>query len=439
MSDTNTPKNSTAKEEPLYTVSSSKTPRAGGRNVSFTLPSVPRINLQSIAARTRALGLAIVLAVGLLGGYLGATVHDFTSDSVITSTLSGEKKIVTSESQLVSNIAKNVGPSVVSVNVTVGGGSDTSDAYNHYFGFGSGTQPTQEASGTGVIISEDGLVLTNRHVVPVGTTKVSITLSDGTELEDVSVVGRTNDGESLDIAVLKINDAKGHELPVATLGDSSKVAVGDEVVAIGNALGQFQNTVTSGIISGYGRNITAGSSDSASTDTENLENLFQTDAAINQGNSGGPLVNLNGQVIGINTAIASDSQNIGFAIPINDIKGLVNQVVATGKLERPYLGVRYVALTADLAKQFDLNVKAGAYIAPTNDGTPSVITGGPADKAGLKGGDIITKVDRTSVDENHSLVGLLGKYQPGDKVKLTVVNGDKTRTVTVTLGTMPTS
>lgn len=439
MADTSTPKNSTTEETPLYSVSSSKTPRISGRNVGFTLSNIPRINLHSIAARTKALGLAIVLAVGLLGGYLGATVRDLTNDSVITSTLSGEKKIVTSESQLVSSIAKNVGPSVVSVNVTVGGSNDVSDAYNRYFGFGSGVQPTQEASGTGVIISKGGLVLTNRHVVPAGTTKVSITLSDGTELEDVSVVGRTNDGESLDIAVLKINDAKGHKLPVATLGDSSKVAVGDEVVAIGNALGQFQNTVTSGIISGYGRNITAGSSDSTSTDTENLENLFQTDAAINQGNSGGPLVNLNGQVIGINTAIASDSQNIGFAIPINDIKGLVNQVITTGKLERPYLGVRYVALTADLAKQFDLNVEAGAYIVPTSDGTSSVIAGGPADKAGLKVGDIITKVDKTSVDENHSLVGLLGKYQPGDKVKLTVVNGDKTRTVTVTLGAMPTS
>ena len=435
MADTNTSKN-ISEEVPAHTVSSAKTPRSG-RNFAFILPSRPRISLRNIAGRTKALGLAAVLAVGLLGGFLGSYIQEQTSDSIITGTLSGEKKIVTSESELINSIAKNVGPSVVSVNVSVDNGAPESDVYNRYFGYSDGTPQVQEAAGTGVIISKEGLVLTNRHVVPVGTTKVSITLSDGTELDNVSVVGRTNEGDSIDIAVLKINDAKGHKLPAATLGDSSNVAVGDEVVAIGNALGQFQNTVTSGIISGYGRSITAGSSDGTSAETENLENLFQTDAAINQGNSGGPLVNLNGQVIGINTAVASDSQNIGFAIPINDIKGLINRVVATGKLERPYLGVRYIALTADIAKQYDLQVESGAYIAETNDGSSSVIEDGPAAKAGLKTGDIITKVDGTAVDEDHSLTGLLGKHQPGDDVKLTIVRGDKTQTVTVTLGVMP--
>ncbi len=438
MADTNTPKD-TPEEVPAHTVSSAKTPRTG-RSINFTMPHIPRphVSWRNVTSRTKALGIAAVLLVGLLGGFLGAYIQNHTSDSIITGSLSGEKKIVTSESQLINNIAKNVGPSVVSVNVSIGGSSDESDAYNRYFGYGGGS-PTQEAAGTGVIISKEGLVLTNRHVVPSGTTNVTITLSDGTELDDVSVLGRTNDNDSLDIAVLKINDAKGHKLPAATLGDSSSVAIGDEVVAIGNALGQFQNTVTSGIVSGFGRNITAGSSDGASADSENLENLFQTDAAINEGNSGGPLVNLNGQVIGINTAVASDSQNIGFAIPINDIKGLIDRVVETGKLERPYLGVRYVALTADIAKQYDLSVESGAYIAPTNDGSGPVIDGGPADKAGLKTGDIVTKVDGAAVNEDHSLTSLLGKHQPGDEVKLTVVNGDKTRTLTVTLGVMPSS
>ncbi|HEY1064294.1 MAG TPA: trypsin-like peptidase domain-containing protein [Candidatus Saccharimonadales bacterium] len=430
MADTNTSKNM-SEEAPEHSVSSSRTPR--GRNISFTLPSMPRVGWRNIAGRTKALGLAGMLAVGLLGGFAGAAIQESTSDSLFTATIGDEKKIVTSESELISSIAKNVGPSVVSVNVSVA--NEDAAAYRRFFGYRDGEVPTQQAAGTGVIISKDGLVLTNRHVVPSGTTKVSITLSDGTELEDVEVLGRTNDNDSLDIAVLKITDAKGHKLPAATLGDSSKVAVGDEVVAIGNALGQFQNTVTSGIISGFGRSIVAGSEDTA--DTENLENLFQTDAAINQGNSGGPLVNLNGQVIGINTAVASDSQNIGFAIPINDVKGIIERVVATGKLERPYLGVRYVSLTADLAKEYELKVDSGAYIAPAPEGTETVLSDGPAAKAGLKTGDIITKVNGEVVNKDRSLTSLLSKYQPGDRVKLTVVHDNDTRSVTVTLGVMP--
>ncbi len=177
----------------------------------------------------------------------------------------------------------------------------------------------------------------------------------------------------LDIAFLKINNAEGQKLVPATIGDSSTVQVGDDVVAIGNALGQFQNTVTSGIISGYGRTVEASSSDGGGIDgadssaTENLDDLFQTDAAINEGNSGGPLVNLNGQVIGINTAIAGDAQNIGFAIPINDVKGLITQVLKTGTFQRPYLGVRYIPLTADVANEYNLSVQNGAFIAPSSN------------------------------------------------------------------------
>jgi S1-C subfamily serine protease len=405
-----------------------------GRQVSFTLPSMPRISLRNVAYRTKIAGLVAMLLLGLVGGYAGSWLQDRSSDGIFTATLGGDKKIVTQESQLVSTIAKNVGPSVVSVNVSVDQGTEQSDAYRRYFGLPE--QQEAAAAGTGIIISKNGLVLTNRHVVPEGTTKVSITLSDGTELDNVKVVGRTSDTDTLDIAILKIEDTKGHRLTAATLGDSSKVTVGDGVVAIGNALGQFQNTITSGIISGYGRSIVAGSS-SDSGETENLDNLFQTDAAINEGNSGGPLVNLNGQVIGVNTAIASDSQNIGFAIPINDVTGLIKQVIETGKFERPFLGVRYVSLTDDIAKQYGLDVTRGAYIAPTTDGSDSIVIGGAADKAGLKTGDVITKVAGQSVDQTNSLTSRLGRYQPGDKVELTVVNGRDTRTVTVTLGTAP--
>lgn len=410
-------------------VASARPPRAG-KQISFTLPSMPRISMRNIAARTKAFGLAAILVVGLIGGFAGSWLQEEASDDVLSVSVGDEKKVVTSKSQLVSSIAKNVGASVVSINVSV---TSSSDSFGFY-GFAAPEQ--QQAAGTGIIISKDGLVLTNRHVVPEGTTRVSVTLSDGTELNNVKVVGRTNEGDNLDIAILKITDNEGHKLPVATLGDSSKVSVGDDVVAIGNALGQFQNTVTTGIISGFGRSITAGSESSNSY--ENLDNLFQTDAAINQGNSGGPLVNLNGQVIGINTAVASDSQNIGFAIPINDVKGVIEQVIETGKFERPYLGVRYIPLTADVAKEYGLSTENGAYIAPAADpSTPSVLPDSAAAKAGLQEGDVITKVEGTAVDEKRSLTSLLGKFQPGDKVSLTVLREGKSRNIDVTLGAAP--
>jgi S1-C subfamily serine protease len=212
--------------------------------------------------------------------------------------------------------------------------------------------------------------------------------------------------------------------------------VGDPVVAIGNALGQFQNSVTSGIISGYGRSVQA--IDSSGTESENLENLFQTDASINQGNSGGPLVNLEGKVIGVNTAVASDAENIGFAIPIDDIKGLIKSVMDKGKLERPFLGVVYIPITADLAKQYDLDVDYGAYIPPeVMVGQDPVINDGSADKAGIKEGDIITKVNDDKVDAKRSLTSLLGKYEVGDVIKITVMRDDKERTLDVTLQAAP--
>lgn len=211
--------------------------------------------------------------------------------------------------------------------------------------------------------------------------------------------------------------------------------MGDHVIAIGNALGQFQNTVTSGIISGYGRDVVAG--DETGTSFESLTDLFQTDAAINAGNSGGPLVNINGEVIGLNTAVAGDAQNIGFAIPINDIKGLVESVLSKGELQQPYLGVRYISLTADLAFQYNLDVKRGAYIVPSADGESSVLPGSPARKAGLREKDTITKVNNIAIDDKTSLTSALSKLKVGDKIKLTIIRDGKTITVNVTLETAP--
>lgn len=414
------------------------------RTVTFTIPPMPRppkVDM-SHGSKTRNWVVAVgFLLVALLGGAGGAWLQDNSNNDALFSGVNNQKKIVSSQSLLISQIAKDVGPSVVSVNVSITDNSASVIDPLNELGIGGGQPSEAQAAGTGVIISSSGLIVTNRHVVPVGTTKVSVTLSDGTELKDVTVVGRTSDSDSLDVAFLKINDAKGKKLKPATIGDSTKVQVGDDVVAIGNALGQFQNTVTSGIISGYGRSVQAGSSSGSSTDSESLDNLFQTDAAINEGNSGGPLVNLNGQVIGMNTAIAGGgAQNIGFAIPINDIRGLINQVLKSGKFERPYLGVRYIPLTADVADQFKLDSINGAFIPPAGDNpTPSVIPNGPAASSGLQEGDIIAEVDGHKIDQTHSLTSLLDQHQPGDKVKLTIKRDKQELKIDVTLGSVPTT
>ena len=403
-----------------------------GKTVSFTVPGALRTR-RGRAGAVIALFLLAILLSGFGGAWL--EVRHNQNNFIGGGSLSGQKKVVTSQSQLISQIARNVGPSVVSVNVNI---SSTSGNQGGFGLFGFSQPENEQAAGTGIIISAAGLVITNRHVVPDGTTSVSVTLSDGTELKNVSVIGRTSSSDSLDIAFLKINDAKGHKLAPAAIGDSSTVQVGDDVVAIGNALGQFQNTVTSGIISGYGRSVQAGNASGSGSSTENLDDLFQTDAAINEGNSGGPLVNLNGQVIGINTATAGNAQNIGFAIPVNDIRGLIDQVVKTGKFARPYLGVRYIPLTADVANEFNLTVNNGAFIAPSSDPTsPSVISDSPADHAGLQVNDIITQMNGSSIDQTHDLTSLLDQHQPGDKITLTVLRNGQTLRVNVTLGSMP--
>jgi S1-C subfamily serine protease len=330
-------------------------------------PKAPGVLKNKLVAA--ALLVVLCLGAGFGGGWLGANANG--SGGTLSNSTAAKQQYISNESELIASIAKNVGQSVVSVDV------QSQVTSQDVFGFGRTSN--QQSAGTGFIISKDGLIMTNRHVVPSGTSSVSVTLSDGTTYDNVQVVGRTNGNSSQDIAFLKIGDLKGKTLVPATLGDSSKVAVGDRVIAIGNALGQFQNTVTSGIISGFGRDVTAGDQSGAQSN-ENLTDLFQTDAAINEGNSGGPLVDINGEVIGVNTAIASSAQNIGFAQPINDIKGLIDSVLAGGKLQQPYLGVRYVSLTNDLAKEFNLKVTRGAYIT-SGDTQPAVVSGSPAEKA----------------------------------------------------------
>jgi serine protease Do len=409
--------------------------------LSYSTKPAPLVNFEMLKNRTQgtlkrpprriaylAVAVVVSLAAGFGGGWLGARTYNHGGGVVGTST-AAKQQYISNESELIESIAKNVGQSVVSVDVT---GQDTA---TDFFGF---TQQQQTASaGTGFIISQSGIIVTNRHVVPAGTTSVSVTLSDGTKFDNVQVIGRTSDSSSQDIAFLKIQNLNGKTLVPVTLGDSSGVQIGDRVIAIGNALGQFQNTVTSGIISGYGRDVTAGDQSGLQT-SETLTDLFQTDAAINEGNSGGPLVNINSEVIGINTAVASGAQNIGFAQPINDLKGLIAGILDNGQLQQPYLGVRYVSLTNDLAHEFNLKVTRGAYIT-SGDNQPAVVDGSPAARAGLKDHDVITKVNNITIDDKTSLTSALSKFRVGDSVKLTVVRGGKTITIKAVLGNAPTS
>ncbi len=347
-----------------------------------------------------------------IAGFLGAGISLSIgvvrpSHTVVTK---NQQKIIAAEGEVIASTYKKVVPSVVSV---------TTQAVAS-----NGFQRTVlEGAGTGIVISGDGYVITNKHVVQ-DTRNISVVTNDGTVYPDVEYIGSD---PSNDLAFIKINKT-GQNFTPAALADSSKVDVGLKVIAIGNVLGQYQNSVTSGIVSGIGRPIIAGDGQN----DEQLDNLFQTDAAINQGNSGGPLLNFNGEVIGINTAVAQDAQGIGFAIPINAAKGLIKTLLAHNEVKKAYLGVRYIALTPQVAKTFELEQAQGAYAYSSNGN--SVVAGSPADKAGLQDKDIITKVDEKNVDQKNGLALLLATYVPGDKVVLTIYRDSAVKTIAVTLG-----
>lgn len=272
-----------------------------------------------------------------------------------------------------------------------------------------------------MLISSDGYVITNKHVID-GGRQIAVVSADGTTYTGVSIIGTD---PLNDIGFLKIENVQ--DLPPATLGDSSTVRVGQKVIAIGNARGH-QNSVTSGIISGKGRPIaTRGQS---YDDVQVLSDLLQTDTAINHGNSGGPLLNVAGQVIGINTAIDAESQNIGFSIPINAAKGLVRTVKEKGRIERAYAGIQYQMITPELRVEYKLDQKQGALVM---GGNPTIAPGSPAEKAGIKQGDIITKVNGKTVGEHGGLTSLISEYAPGDTIQLVVLRDGKEMTFTMTL------
>lgn len=364
--------------------------------------------------------LALIFGVSFVGSKLGSQTSNSSGSTLTTATNDGNTVVTAGEQQILS-VASKVSPSVVSI-VSTGSASVSSNSIYSYLNGGESSQTTQ-AAGTGIIVSTDGYIMTNEHVIE-GATTVSVQLSNGTTYDNVTVIGRD---PLNDLAFLKIKNVA--DLPAATIGNSSTLRQGQSVVAIGNALGQYQNTVTSGIVSGTGRPVTAGSEDSDAT--EQLEDLIQTDAAINSGNSGGPLVNLEGQVIGINTAVASGAQSIGFAIPINATKGVLDGVLKNGKIARAYLGVAYTAITPAVAKQYKLSESKGAYVYAESGS--AVVSGSPADKAGVQAKDVITKVNDDTIGDSAGLSTLLAQYTPGTTVNLTVLRDGKTLTLKATL------
>jgi 2-alkenal reductase len=285
----------------------------------------------------------------------------------------------------------------------------------------------QVGVGSGVIYDANGWILTNCHVVKGGST-LTVDLQDGR-----SFTGSLYGIDTLtDLAIVKVT-ATG--LPTASIGDSSNLQPGEEVLAIGSPLGTYTNSVTSGIVSALGRSIVAQGPEGCN---DNLHNLIQTDAAINFGNSGGALADANAQIVGINTALAAQAQGIGFAIPINIAKPIMNQALTGEQLARPYMGIRYIALDPKIAAEQKVTIDFGALLAPSPDGTdPAVVAGGPGDKAGLKDGDIITAIDGTRIDAKTPLEDLLALHKPGDSISLEVVRQGRTLTVGMTLGTRP--
>jgi S1-C subfamily serine protease len=383
--------------------------------VQPTTPEYRRGNGPAALVLVTAL-IAAILASG--GTYLALSATGALDRAPVATTGTGSETTTPGttrfdESSAIIDAAAKVSPAVVRITSTAS--VDTTDP----------NALPDTGVGSGVIFDAKGWILTNRHVVA-GSGKLVVELKDG----------RTFDGtiygiDTLtDLAIVKI-DATG--LPTAPIGDSGQIKVGQLAIAIGSPLGTYTNTVTSGIVSALGRSIQVQSG--------NLSNLIQTDTAINPGNSGGPLLDGGGNVIGIDTAVAANAQGIGFAIPINIAKPIMQQALAGEKLVRPWIGVRYQPVVPALIKDKHLTVDHGALVASGQDASgnavPAVLPGSPADKAGVKDGDIITSIEGITVDTEHPLDAILTQFPPGRTVTLEVLRGGQTIKLQLTLGTRP--
>ena len=361
--------------------------------------------------------LALALVTGLLSGAASALAVVSLARPIQSSPPVADEpdaveaaSVRIDESSAVIGAAEKVGPAVVTI-------ASESDGL---FG-GTGV-------GSGFIYDESGWIVTNRHVVE-GADTVLVVLQDTRQFE-----GRVVGVDTLtDLAIVKISAT---DLPAAPIGSSQDLEVGQLAIAIGSALGDYPSSVTSGVVSGLGRRIEAG--DATGTTSEQLTNLIQTDAAINQGNSGGPLINSAGQVIGINTAVATTAQGVSFAIPIDIATPIMEQARRGEEMTRPWIGIYYRQVNAVVREDLNLPVSHGVVImAPENSDERAIFPDSPAERAGLEEGDVIVSIEDTMIDPEHDLSMLVLRHEPGDTIRLRVIRGDSEREVRVRLGVMP--
>ena len=355
--------------------------------------------------------LVLVGAVYVRLVQLGKTKLNFATFVSVQNTTQETRTLIKEENAVIDTVEKS-SPSVVAIGIT--------QRVINPFDPEALPRSRQSTIGTGFVTSANGVIVTNRHVVSDLRANYTVITKDGKKLE----VEKIYRDPTLDLALIKTKQDGLHEL---SLGDSSKLKVGQTVIAIGNALGRFSNTVTTGVVSGLGRSIGAG--DPFGREVEVLDDLIQTDAAINPGNSGGPLLNSAGEVIGVNVAVSESAQNIGFAIPINSVKAIIDEFVQSGKISRAFLGVNYRVITKDLALLNE--VPQGAYI-------QEIVPGSPAEKAGIEPGNIITRIDGKSIDTQNFISEFIRSKKPGDRISIEVWkdNGSgkgETKTIEATL------
>jgi len=370
------------------------------------------------------LGAAVIVS-GLIGGIAGFTAAQ--------SALKNRSLIQTAtkiEADGIVKVVENASPAVVSIIVTKDLPKiDNNDLFRQFFGgnFGLPSQETEKreiGGGSGFIVTSDGFIVTNKHVVTDEAAEYTVLLNNG-DKHPAKVLARD---PLNDLAVLKI---EVKDLPTLSFGDSDALKPGQSVIAIGNALGEFRNTVSTGVISGLARSITASSGPFQS---ERLVGLIQSDASINPGNSGGPLLDTAGQVIGINVAVAQGAQNIGFAIPINQVKETIESVRKNGKLIRAWLGVRYIPITAELASANNLSKDFGVLVVKgENPEDISVMPGSPADKAGIEENDIIFEADGEKITEDNPMSMIIARRKPGDILRLKVLHDGREKETVVVL------